>query len=117
MYGNYFKFSELVKTDKNVDNSVVSDEHLGNLATLWNTLNYLRHEFGRPIIVNSAYRTDEVNQLVGGRKRSLHKQGRAADITCEPLYFEQLWQLLCSYEKEYGFSELVRYSTFIHFAI
>lgn len=117
MYGNFFKFSELVKTEQNVDNTPTIDTHLANLAVLWNTLNYLRQEFGRPIIVNSAYRTEEVNNLVGGRPKSKHRLGRAADITCEPLFFEQLWNILCSYKKEYGLSELIKYSNFIHFAI
>lgn len=117
MYGNHFKFSELIKTDTNLDNDPSTDEHLGNLASLWNTLNFIRNEFGRPIVVNSAYRTHEVNQRVGGAKRSLHKQGRAADITCEPLYFDQLWNVCCSYDKEYGLSQLIKYPTFIHLAI
>ena len=117
MYGNYFKFSELVKTDTKLDNSVDTDSHLVNLASLWNTLNYFRHELGRPIIINSAFRTPEVNKAVGGAKRSLHMQGRAADITCEPMYFEQLWKIICSYDKSYGLSEKILYSTFIHIAI
>ena len=117
MYGNYFKFSELVKTDTNMDNSVDTDSHLANLASLWNVLNYLRHELGRPIIVNSAFRTEKVNKAVGGAKRSLHMQGRAADIRCESPYLEQLWKIVCSYDKSYGLCEKIKYETFIHIAI
>ena len=62
MYGNHFKFAELVHTNTGLDNSVASDSHLGNLATLWNTLNFLREEFGKPILINSAYRTPAVNK-------------------------------------------------------
>lgn len=117
MYGNYFKFQELVKTDTKLDNTVDTDSHLANLARLWNTLNFIRNELGRPIVVNSAFRTPEVNKAVSGAKRSLHMQGRAADITCEPLYFEQLWKIICSYDKTYGLSEKILYSNFIHIAI
>lgn len=116
MYGNHFTFKELIHTDTGLDNSVSSDSHLANLATLWNTLNYIRQEFGAPIIVNSAYRTDAVNKQVGGAKRSLHKQGRAADIRPKDSYrLEQLWKQLQK-DKD-SFSELIRYETFIHIAI
>lgn len=117
MYGNHFKFAELVKTDTGLDNSVDTDSHLANLASLWNTLNFIRDELGRPIIVNSAFRTKEVNTAVGGAKRSLHMQGRAADITCEPLLFDKLWSIVNDYDKRYGLSEKILYSTFIHIAI
>ena len=117
MYGNHFKFQELTHTDTGLDNTVLNDNHLGNLATLWNTLNFIREEFGKPIFVNSAYRTPAVNQQVGGAKRSLHMQGRAADIrpkNSEDL--ELLWNVICSYDKQYGLSEKIKYDTFIHFA-
>lgn len=117
MYGNYFKFSELVKTDTGLDNSVDTDSHLANLASLWNVLNYLRHELGRPIIINSAFRTPKVNTAVGGAKRSLHMQGRAADITCESSHLQNLWSVVCQYDKTYGLTEKIKYPTFIHIAI
>lgn len=115
MYGNHFTFEELVKTETNLPNYPATDSHLSNLSTLWNTLNYLREKFGKPIIINSAYRSEPVNKQIGGAKRSLHKQGRAADIRCAPEYMERLWKLLQS-EKD-NFSELIRYETFYHIAI
>lgn len=118
MYGNHFKFQELIHTDTGMDNTPSCDSHLGNLATLWNTLNFIREEFGKPIIVNSAYRTFTVNQQVNGAKRSLHMQGRAADIRPKSLEdLEQLWNVICSYDNQYGLSEKFKYETFIHFAI
>lgn len=115
MYGNHFKFEELVHTDTGLPNSVDTDSHLANLASLWNTLNFIRHQLGRPIIINSAFRTEQVNKQVGGAKRSLHMQGRAADIRCEPQYMDELWSILES-EKD-NFSELIKYSTFYHVAL
>lgn len=115
MYGNHFSFQELIHTDTHLDNSPSCAAHLSNLSCLWDTLNYLREKLGRPIIVNSAYRTDAVNKQVGGSKRSLHKQGRAADICCEPLYMDELWSIIQS-EKD-NLSEIIKYSTFYHIAI
>lgn len=117
MYGNHFSFKELIHTDTCLDNTPSCDSHLGNLATLWNTLNFIREELDRPIIVNSAYRTPKVNEQVGGAKRSLHMQGRAADIRTEPMYLGDLWKVVCEYDAKYGLSEKILYPTFIHIAI
>lgn len=115
MYGNYFTFEELCKTQTGLYNIPVTDSHLGNLASLWNTLNHIRSKLGRPIYINSAFRSPEVNKQVNGAKRSLHMQGRAADIRCEPLYMDELWKILEA-ERD-NFSELIKYSTFYHVAI
>lgn len=119
MYGNHFKFQELVITSSGFDNTVSSSAHLANLANLWDNLNLIREKFGKPIYINSAYRTPQVNKSVGGVKRSLHLQGRAADIRPKDLQdLEQLWNVVCSYDKEYGcLSEYIKYETFIHIAI
>lgn len=116
MYGNHFTFQELIHTDTGLDNTPSCDEHLGNLAGLWNTLNYVRERFGAPIIVNSAYRTDAVNKQVGGSKRSLHRFGRAADIRPKDrTLLEQLWKMLDA--ERFCYTELIKYETFIHIAI
>lgn len=112
MYGNYFTFEELTQTNQNLANNPLTDEHLANLAALWNTLNLLRHEFGRPIYINSCYRTPAVNKQVGGSKRSLHLQGRAADIRTRPEYMEALRKFID--ERKDEFSQVIHYETFIH---
>lgn len=119
MYGNHFKFQELVVTSTGLDNSVATDEHLANLASLWQTLNYLREKLGAPIIVNSAYRTPAVNRAVGGSRTSYHLQGRAADIRPKDLgQLDALYKVIREYNKSYNtFVEIIKYDTFIHIAI
>lgn len=41
----------------------------------------IRDAWKSAIIVNSAYRSEEVNKAVGGVKNSQHRKGEAADIT------------------------------------
>lgn len=116
MYGNYFKFEEFVVTQCNDDNTPSSSNHLSNLACLWDTLNQVREKFGQPIVINSAYRTPSVNKQVGGAKRSLHMEGRAADIRPELITsfsLSVLWDVL----QEFEWKELIQYPTFIHVAI
>lgn len=43
-------------------------------------LNAIRSRYGKPIVVNSGYRSPEHNVKVGGVKNSYHTLGLAADI-------------------------------------
>lgn len=79
MYGN-FKFEELVTTSTGLPNYPLTPDDLVNLAELWRYLAKVRKELGQPIFVNSAYRTPQVNEQVGGVLCSNHIKGRAADI-------------------------------------
>lgn len=45
-------------------------------------LDRIRHTTGRPMKVNSGYRTEAHNKAVGGVPNSAHTQGVAADIAC-----------------------------------
>ena len=46
-------------------------------------LEKIRQHFGKPIHINSGYRTPEHNAKVGGVKNSYHTKGRAADIVVQ----------------------------------
>jgi uncharacterized protein YcbK (DUF882 family) len=43
-------------------------------------LQSIRDHFGKPVTINSAYRTEAKNKAVGGATYSQHKYGLAADI-------------------------------------
>lgn len=47
---------------------------------LVNVLQQIRSHFGKPVIINSAYRTEAHNKKVAGSTYSQHKYGTAADI-------------------------------------
>ena len=49
----------------------------------FDVLQPLREHVGKPIVVNSGYRSQEVNRLVGGVKNSQHLTGEAADLRIE----------------------------------
>lgn len=52
-----------------------------NLEELRALLNIIRFLHGKPIIINSWYRDQEHNKMVGGSATSQHLKGEAADIT------------------------------------
>ena len=75
-------------------------------------LNRIREKWGRPIIVNSAYRSPEHNKAVGGVANSFHVQGLAADIRSENLEDLDELQDLCLELVSDGGVGL--YDTFVH---
>lgn len=54
------------------------------VASRWRPLaemcDVIREYWGGPLIVHSGYRTESWNQHVGGEPKSLHLEGRAADL-------------------------------------
>ena len=78
----YFTYEELTRTNTGLLN-VPNSEQLKNLQELvTNVLDPLRELYGKPIKVNSAFRSQLVNKKVGGAKTSDHKFGMAADLDC-----------------------------------
>lgn len=87
----HFTLGEMTKTsyetrDGNIP-SRVAIENLRNLCEGW--LEDLRYSYNQlygegdiPLIINSAYRSEEVNRCCGGSPTSNHLTGCAADIRC-----------------------------------
>ena len=80
-----FTFKELVKTDTGIKNVPDDMNVLSNICRLASFLQTIRNELHLPIIVNSAYRSPEVNVKVGGVSSSYHVKGLAADIKCSDM--------------------------------
>lgn len=81
----YFTFKELTYSNtallKSIDNVPGEQEIKALRALVDNILDPLREWYGKPIRVNSAYRSIALNEAVGGAKSSQHVNGQAADIT------------------------------------
>lgn len=75
-----FKLSELTVTDTGLPNEPgsIERERLKRLAV--NVLQPWRDLIGSPIVINSGYRSHEVNTAVGGVANSQHRYGEAADV-------------------------------------
>ena len=62
------------------DGSTIPLELLDNVQELAEQLQILRDFIGKPIHINSAYRSPAHNRKVGGARSSQHLLGKAADI-------------------------------------
>ena len=84
----HFTLAEMCKTSvKTADGNIPSHVHIENLKRLCGWLERLRDEWNRrygegndPIIINSGYRSPQVNKAVGGAANSNHLTGCAVDI-------------------------------------
>ena len=79
-----FTLKELTKSDTatrlGLDNTP-DDEALENLKVLCEkVLQPVREHFGKPVTINSGYRSPESNAAVGGSKTSDHCKGQACDL-------------------------------------
>lgn len=86
----HFTLKELTQSDtalrRDINNTpgVVEIANLTALAD--NVLDPLREAYGKPIRVNSGYRSEALNSAVGGSKNSQHLRGEAADLTTGSTY-------------------------------
>lgn len=85
-----FTLEELTVTNQRVRNEANEEEikHLKALAV--NILQPLRDAIGKPIHINSAFRSESVNRLVGGSPTSQHRLGQAADIRVDGMTSKQV---------------------------
>ena len=80
----YFTMDELIasKTAKKlkIDNTPKDDFTISNLHWIMTRLDDIREAWGKPIIITSGYRCEELNKAVGGVTTSYHQLGLAVDI-------------------------------------
>lgn len=77
----HFTLEELTHTEHREFDNTPNDAEIANLVRLAEFLEQVKEVLGgKPIIVNSAFRSAEVNRAVGSTDKSQHRRGCAADI-------------------------------------
>jgi uncharacterized protein YcbK (DUF882 family) len=67
------------------DGGEIPNEVLKNISTLAQNLQVLRDAIGKPITINSGYRSPKYNAKIGGVKNSQHLKGKASDISVKEM--------------------------------
>lgn len=102
----YFSLSEFINSSTarrlGIDNSPTF-EVVENLNRLAEYLDGIREKLGKPIHINSGYRSPVLNRAVGGVGNSQHLKGLAADIVCADM--ESLLKIL---RETGGFDQLIK---------
>ena len=77
----HFSLEELTHTDHRELDNTPNQNEISNLQRLANFLEEVKTVLGgRPIMVNSAFRSKQVNDAVGSKDTSQHRIGCAVDI-------------------------------------
>ena len=126
----HFTLGELTKTKTGISN-VPNEEQVKNLRRLCKWLEQLRRRWNNlygegddPIVINSGFRSPEVNKAVGGATLSNHLTGCAVDIRCigieQALRYAAILLDICDLNNE-DFDELLIeqkvHVIWIHFAV
>jgi uncharacterized protein YcbK (DUF882 family) len=102
-----FTFEELTHTDHREFDNTPNDAEMANLVRLANFLEKVKVVIGgKPIIVNSAFRSSEVNKAVGSSDKSQHRRGCAADIRVPGMTPDQVVKAII--DAGLGYDQVIR---------
>lgn len=122
----HFTLGEMTRSNSHPEvYNIPSHEAIANLKRVCSWLEVLRERYGKPIVINSGYRSPQLNKKIGGVPTSNHLTGCAVDIRVADM--EQLIRyaaILLNYsdESKQNFDELLieknRYGAiWLHFAV
>jgi len=103
----HFSLEELTITDHREFSNEPNESERQNLVRLANFLEQVKFVLGGvPIMVNSAYRSAQVNQAVGSAPTSQHRLGCAADLRVPGMTPDQVVQAIIGSQLE--FDQVIR---------
>ena len=76
------------------DGTPVPEKYMYNVILLAQQLQVIRDAIGKPIKINSAYRTPTYNKSVGGASKSQHLTASAADLNVSGLRPTELKEVI-----------------------
>jgi len=112
-FSQYFTLDELIHTDHRTIDNTPSPEMIETLRQTAQQMDRVRILLGKPIRVNSGYRSPALNAAVGGSPTSAHMSGYAVDFVCPgsgtPL---QICQKIIA--SDIRFDQLIQEGTWVH---
>ena len=103
----HFTLEELTHTDHREFDNTPNDAELSNLQRLALFLEEVKTVLeGRPIMVNSAFRSKQVNDAVGSKDTSQHRIGCAADLRVPGMTPDEVVKAVMA--SELGFDQVIR---------
>jgi zinc D-Ala-D-Ala carboxypeptidase len=103
----HFTLAELTHTDHREFDNVPNEAELENLKRLAAFLEDVKVVLGgRPIMVNSAFRSKQVNDAVGSKDSSQHRIGCAVDIRVPQLTPDQVVRAII--ESDLPYDQVIR---------
>jgi len=98
----HFSLEELTHTDHREYDNTPNDAELENLKRLAEFLEEVKQTLGgRPIMVNSAFRSKQVNDAVGSSDKSQHRLATAVDFRVPELTPDQVVRAIIASDLKY----------------
>jgi len=112
-----FTLEELTHTDHREFDNTPNEAELANLVRLAQFLEKVKAVLdGKPIMINSAFRSKQVNDAVGSKDTSQHRLGCAADIRVPGMTPNEVVQTLIA--SGLGFDQVIReFDSWTHISI
>ena len=113
----HFTLEELTHTDHRQFDNTPNESELANLQRLAEFLEKVKMVLrGKPIMINSAFRSKQVNDAVGSKDTSQHRVGCAADIRVPNMKPDEVVQALMASGLEYD--QIIReFDSWTHISI
>lgn len=103
----HFTLEELTHTDHREYDNTPNEQELENLKRLANFLEQVKTVLGgKPIMVNSAFRSKQVNDAVGSKDSSQHRVGCAADIRVPSMTPDEVVKAVIA--SDLGYDQVIR---------
>jgi len=103
----HFTLEELTHTDHRQYDNTPNDAELENLKRLAEFLEEVKTVLGgKPVMVNSAFRSKQVNDAVGSRDSSQHRIGCAVDFRVPQLTPDQVVKAIIA--SNLGYDQVIR---------
>jgi zinc D-Ala-D-Ala carboxypeptidase len=103
----HFTLDELTHTDHRQFDNTPNASEMANLVRLAGFLEEVKTVLGgKPVIINSAYRSKAVNDAVGSSDKSQHRVGCAADIRVPSMTPDEVVKAVI--ESGIGYDQLIR---------
>jgi len=113
----HFTLEELTRTDHRQFDNTPNDAEIANLVRLAEFLEKVKKVLGgKPIIVNSAFRSAEVNRAVGSSDKSQHRRGCACDFRVPGMTPDEVVKTIIASDLKYD--QCIReFNSWIHISI
>ena len=103
----HFSLAELTHTDHREFDNIPNETELANLQRLAEFLEQVKTILGgKPIMVNSAFRSKAVNDAVGSKDTSQHRLGCAVDIRVPAMTPDEVVKTLIA--SNLGYDQVIR---------
>ena len=113
----HFSLEELTHTDHRQFDNTPNDAEIANLQRLAEFLEQVKTVLGdKPVMINSAFRSKQVNDSVGSKDTSQHRVGCAADIRVPNMTPNQVIQTIMQSDIQYD--QIIReFDSWTHISI